>query len=89
MKIKNIYFWRGTNRSTKTNSNFLFSENQIKNYNVVTSFRERSIAINIVLVKVLLASWPGRCVYANVGPLLFKTFSWPRKGRKEGLLKYV
>ena len=29
----------------KTNLNFIFSANQIKNYNVVTSFRERSIAI--------------------------------------------
>ena len=25
---------------------FIFSENQIKNYNVVTSFRERSIVIS-------------------------------------------
>ena len=28
----------------KTNLNFIFSENQTKDYNVVTSFRERSIS---------------------------------------------
>ena len=80
----------------KTNSNFIFSENQIKNYNVVTSFRERLLykdftgkskvcfISQVIFQSLLLASWPGRCVSANVGYLLFQILSWWRGLGMEG-----
>ena len=60
---------------------FIFSENQIKNYNVVTSFRERSITTTSMSFVFESSSLITLFVVENFSMLKFRQFSHIRRGK--------